>query len=106
MPLLDYVCLMIYPSHFIEGNIRSADGHPNDFPYETVSETLQRAEELVPGSKLKSRPWIQDFDYPGLADYGEAELRAQIDAAEDFGTSGWMVWDPSTDYTVSAFDPA
>jgi hypothetical protein len=105
VPLLDYVCLMVYPSHFITGNIYSAPGHPNDYPYETVLETLQRAEELVPGSKLKARPWIQDFDYPGLADYGEAELRAQIDAAEDYGASGWMVWDPSTDYTVSAFDP-
>jgi hypothetical protein len=106
VPLLDYVCLMAYPSHFITGNILSAPGHPNDYPYETVLETLQRAEELVPGSKLKARPWIQDFDYPGLADYGEAELRAQIQAAEDYGASGWMVWDPTTDYTVAAFDPA
>jgi hypothetical protein len=105
VPLVDYVCLMIYPSHFITGNIYSAPGHPNDYPYETVLETLQRAEELVPGSQLKARPWIQDFDYPGLAEYGEAELRAQIDAAEEYGTSGWMVWDPTTDYTVSAFDP-
>jgi hypothetical protein len=105
VPLLDYVSLMIYPSHFITGNIHSAPGHPNDFPYETVLETLQRAEELVPGSRLKARPWIQDFDYPGLAEYGEAELRAQIDAAEEYGASGWLVWDPTTDYTVSAFDP-
>jgi hypothetical protein len=106
VPLLDYVCLMVYPSHFIVGNIESAPGHPNDYPYETVHETLERAEQLVPGSKLKARPWIQDFDYPGLSEYGEDELRAQMDAAEDYGTSGWMVWDPSTEYTVSAFDPA
>ena len=104
-PLLDYVCLMAYPSHFIEGNIKSAPGHPNNYPYETIYETLERAEQLVPGTKLKARPWIQDFDYPGLTDYGEEEVRAQMQAAEDFGASGWMVWDPSTDYTVSAFDP-
>jgi protocatechuate 3,4-dioxygenase beta subunit len=104
-PLLDYVCLMVYPSHYTEGNIESAPGHPNDYPYETVLETLERGEDLVPGTRLKQRPWLQDFSYPveGLSEYGEAELRAQIEATEDFGASGWMLWNPANEYHTGAF---
>ncbi len=105
-PQLDYLCMMLYPSHFIEGNIISADGHPNDFPYETILESLERASAQIPEeSKLKFRPWLQDFSIPGLSDYGVAEVQAQIQAAEDFGASGWLLWDPSNLYTVDALDP-
>ena len=106
-PHLDYVCMMIYPSHFETGNIASAPGHPNDHPYETILESLQRAEALVPGSSAKFRPWLQDFSYGynGLRDYTPDDVRAQIDAAEDFGTSGWMLWGDPFDVTVEALEP-
>ncbi len=108
VPLVDYVCMMIYPSHFSEGNIKSAPGHPNDYPYETILESLQIAEAKVPGSALKFRPWLQDFSMPleGYRDYGAAEVRAQIDAAEDFGASGWMLWNPSNEYQEGALNAA
>lgn len=106
-PLMDYVCLMIYPSHFIEGNIASAPGHPNDYPYETILESLERAQKQLPEeSKLKMRPWLQDFSLPGMSEYGPDEVRAQIEAAEDFGASGWLLWDPSNVYTDEALKPA
>lgn len=103
-PLADYVCLMIYPSHFELGNIPTADGHPNDFPAETVAYTLEMAEKLVPGSQKKMRPWLQDFTYPqaGYAEYGPAEVRAQIDAAEAAGTSGWMLWNAAGRFQAEA----
>jgi hypothetical protein len=108
VPLVDYVSLMIYPSHYIEGNISTADGHPNDFPYETVLETLQLAERLVPGSASKHRPWLQDFSYPieGLRDYTTEDVALQIQAAEDFGASGWLLWNPANEYSVEALDLA
>jgi hypothetical protein len=105
-PYLDYVCTMIYPSHFKEGNIASAHGHPNDYPYETISESVERAEQLVPGSKAKFRPWLQDFSYEGMRHYTADDVRAQIDAAEDFGASGWMLWDDPANVTVEALLPA
>jgi len=107
-PLVDYVCLMVYPSHYSEGNILSAPGHPNDYPYETVLETLERAEELVPGIGPKQRPWLQDFSHPveGLAEYGAAEVAAQIQAAEEAGASGWLLWNPANEYQADALDPA
>jgi hypothetical protein len=106
-PHLDFICMMIYPSHFETGNIASADGHPNDFPYETIFESLELAEANVPGSTVKFRPWLQDFSYGfnGLRDYDATDVRAQIDAAEDFGASGWMLWGDPFNVTVDALKP-
>ena len=105
-PLADYVCLMVYPSHYIEGNI-PVDGHPNDFPAETVTYTLERSQEWAPGTMAKMRPWLQDFTYPleGYSAYGPDEVRAQIDAAEAMGVSGWMLWNAAGEFEVSALDP-
>lgn len=103
VPLADYVCLMVYPSHYEFGNI-PVDGHPNDFPAETVTYTLERAEEMMPGSRAKMRPWLQDFTYPaeGFSAYGPEEVRAQIDAAEEWGTSGWILWNAAGEFAVGA----
>lgn len=105
-PLADYVCLMVYPSHYIEGNI-PVDGHPNDFPGETVTYTLERSQEWVPGTMNKMRPWLQDFTYPleGYSVYGPDEVRAQIDAAEAMGVSGWMLWNAAGEFEVPALEP-
>ena len=105
-PLADYVCLMVYPSHYEVGNI-PVDGHPNDFPAETVRYTLERSQEWVPGTMKKMRPWLQDFTYPleGYSEYGPAEVRAQIDAAEEMGVSGWLLWNAAGVFEVSALAP-
>jgi len=105
-PLADYVCLMVYPSHYELGNI-PVDGHPNDFPAETVRYTLERSQEWVPGTMRKMRPWLQDFTYPleGYSVYGPAEVRAQIDAAEEMGVSGWLLWNAAGEFEVSALAP-
>ena len=105
-PLADYVSLMIYPSHFEEGNI-PVEGHPNDFPAETVTYTLERSQEWVPGTMKKMRPWLQDFTYPleGYSAYGPTEVRAQIDAAEAQGVSGWLLWNAAGEFEVSALSP-
>lgn len=105
-PLADYVSLMIYPSHFERGNI-PVDGHPNDFPAETVTYTLQRSQELMPGTIKKMRPWLQDFDYPleGYTPYGPDRVRAQIDAAEAMGVSGWILWNAAGQFQEEALKP-
>ncbi len=107
-PLVDYLCLMIYPSHYELGNIRSAPGHPNDYPGESITESLERAAELVPEHVDKFRPWLQDFTQPlpGFAEYGPDEVREQIDAAEAFGGTGWLLWNPNNAPTVEALKPA
>jgi hypothetical protein len=102
--VVDYVCPMVYPSHFPNGSI-AVDGHPNDFPYETIEISLGAGEEKVAGLMGKLRPWLQDFSLPGMSDYGPAEVRAQIDAAEANGAAGWMVWNAASVYHEDAFAP-
>ena len=103
--VVDYVCPMVYPSHFPNGSIAVA-GHPNVFPYETIAISLGSGEEKVAGLRGKLRPWLQDFSLPGMSDYGPAQVRAQIDAAEANGAAGWMVWNAASVYHEDAFVPA
>lgn len=98
--VVDVVCPMVYPSHYPEGSV-DVPGHPNDYPYETIAQTLEVGASRVPPGQ--TRPWIQDFTLPGMSEYGEAEVRAQIEACDDAGTAGWMVWDPNNVYHAAAF---
>ncbi|MEK7134487.1 MAG: putative glycoside hydrolase [Patescibacteria group bacterium] len=45
---------------------------------------------------------MQDFDYGG--NYGEKEVRAQIQATYDTGLTSWMLWDPANRYTPEALN--
>jgi hypothetical protein len=101
---VDYVSPMLYPSHWPRGSI-AVNGHPNDFPYETIHISMSSAVHKLEGNGLKIRPWLQDFAYPGLQPFDEADVRAQIDAAEAVGVSGWMLWDPNNLYHAGALKP-
>ncbi|MEJ7839703.1 MAG: putative glycoside hydrolase [Thermomicrobiales bacterium] len=101
---VDYLSPMIYPSHFPNGSI-DVDGHPNDFPYETIKISMRLGRDKLGGNAIQMRPWLQDFDYFDLMPYGDAEVRAQIDASEDIGASGWMLWDPNNQYHPGALLP-
>jgi hypothetical protein len=101
---VDYLSPMIYPSHWPNGSL-GLPGHPNDFPYETIEISMEAAVAKLDGNSLKIRPWLQDFSFPGMKQYGDAEVRAQIDAAEATGLSGWMLWDPNNWYHAGALKP-
>jgi hypothetical protein len=47
-------------------------------------------------SKLKIRPWLQDFDYG--KDYLPQDMLAQTKAVYDAGLTSWIFWDPSNKY--------
>jgi len=101
---VDYISPMIYPSHWPNGSL-AVDGHPNDFPYETIEISMRKAGEKLDGDMLRVRPWLQDFSFFDLMPYGDEEVRAQIEAVEDSGASGWMLWDPNNRYHPGALDP-
>jgi len=101
---VDYLSPMVYPSHFPNGSI-AVDGHPNDFPYETIEISMRAGKKKLGGDASQIRPWLQDFSFFDLMPYGDDEVRAQIDAAEDVGTSGWLLWDPNNEYHPGALDP-
>ena len=53
------------------------------------------------GTGAMGRPWLQDFSLRGV-NYGVAEVKAQIKAAEEQGFSEWILWDPSLKYVEGA----
>ena len=101
-PLVDVVSPMIFPSHFYPGEM--GFDIPNNHPYDVIFQSLQRGANLVPEARDKLRPWLQDFSYGEGIEYGAAEVAAQIQAAEDFGAAGWMIWAPDNLYSEGAFD--
>ena len=102
---LDYMCPMVYPSHYAMHQF-GLPGHPNEYPYETVSISLDGGVDRVGGNSLKIRPWLQDFTYPGMPPYGPTEVRAQIQACIDHDTSGWMLWDMQQVFNQANLDAA
>lgn len=102
-PLVDVINPMIYPSHFQPGHF--GFDYPNDHPYEVILWSLQRGQERIGDMSYKFRPWLQDFSYGGGIEYGPAEVGAQIQAARDFGSPGWMLWNAANVYHSEALAP-
>lgn len=101
---VDVVSPMLYPSGFHVGIPKYRN--PVEHPYEVVNLTLRRAAERTKCSPLRFRPWLQIFrDYAfGHKIFGEEEMRVQVKAADDFGSSGWLFWNPRNVYPVKFTD--
>jgi ABC-type molybdate transport system substrate-binding protein len=71
-----------------------------------TGETIATSTKQVPSglytkesySKLKMRPWLQDFDYG--KDYTPADIQGQIQATYDAGLTSWIFWDPGNKYSA------
>jgi hypothetical protein len=96
--VVDYLSPMLYPSGYQFGIPGYAN--PVGHPYEIVHSTLRHAIERTGASPLRFRPWLQAFkDYAFDRRLFDAdEIRAQIDAAEQCGADGWMLWNPRNNY--------
>jgi len=97
-PYLDFISPMLYPSGFQFGIPGYAN--PVAHPYEIVYKSLVKARERTGLPAARFRPWLQAFrDYAfDRRPFDRDEVRAQIRAAEDFGSDGWMLWNPSNVY--------
>jgi hypothetical protein len=100
---VDIVSPMLYPSGYHLGipNYRN----PVQYPYEIVYQTLKRCQERTGASPRRFRPWLQAFrDYAFRGgDFAEARMLTQIKAADAFGASGWMFWNPRNIYPTGKF---
>jgi hypothetical protein len=96
---LDYISPMLYPSSFQLGI--PGYRNPVTHPYEIVSLTLGRARDRTGSPPVRFRPWLQAFrDYAfDRRPFSATEIQAQIDAAERFGSNGWMLWNPRNVYS-------
>jgi hypothetical protein len=123
---LDYICPMIYPSHYAnnapKGSMSNKVGqtingikftHPDLKPYEVVYNTLLVGKSRIEkqeGYNLNMRPYIQGFTASYLPDgywqeYGVEEYRAQIQAVYDAGYTEWIFWNSPNKYVEAAFKP-
>lgn len=102
MTQVDYICPMVYPSHYGPGNYGFQN--PNAYPYEVVKGSLLDALKKSKGSDVIIRPWLQDFNL-GKPAYGAAQVRAQIKATYDAGLEEWILWNAGNRYTTAALEP-
>jgi hypothetical protein len=102
--ILDFICPMIYPSHYADGSMGL--DHPDLYPYETIAGALRLSNEklaAIPADLHVAgvRPWLQDFTMTGLryhSDYDAEEREAQIQAVYDAGLNEWLLWDANVRY--------
>ena len=103
--VVDYISPMLYPSSFQFGipGYRNPVQHPDQI----VRRSLERALERTHLPAARFRPWLQAFpDYAfGGRSFTSGEVRAQIAAAEDIGTNGWMLWNPHNRYSRADVRP-
>ena len=99
---LDYICPMVYPSHYNAGeyNIDNPEANPHD----TVYMSLVDFQKKLEGTSCKLRPWLQDFSLS--LTYGVTEVQSQIRACYELGINEWLLWDPNCTFTESALQPA
>lgn len=104
---LDYICPMVYPSHYTSP-IYGVQ-YPDTQPYTIVNGAMNASKEEL--SVLTDagehcaivRPWMQTFTASWLGEgryitYGGTQLRQQINGVYDAGYSEWLLWNSSADY--------
>lgn len=107
---LDYICPMIYPSHYGEGSFGIS--HPDLQPYELILEVMQYSNMSIsdiPRNErvAKVRPWLQDFTASWLSthqEYGDKQVREQINATYDGLGSEWILWNGAGKYHKNALE--
>ena len=98
---------MVYPSHYPRG-FHGYD-EPGDHPELVrvgVSNLLNLIRRHKPRGKEASsevavvRPWIQGMPWHAPS-FGPQYIADQVGHADKAGATGWMVWNPSQDYTAT-----
>lgn len=115
----DYLCPMIYPSHFANKRQNGTGQIINDIlfeapdlePYGVVYNILLGVHaHLDSGSgNAVIRPYLQDFTAAYLTeglyqDYTAQQVREQIEAVYEAGFDEWIIWNHNGVYSEGAFD--
>ncbi|MCX6781659.1 MAG: L-threonylcarbamoyladenylate synthase [Candidatus Magasanikbacteria bacterium] len=91
----DYVCPMMYPSHYPAGHLGLAN--PAEYPALVFENGFEKGMPKVEGHRAKVRPWLQAFNLGAV--YDAEKIRAQIAVAEKYSSAGWLLWNASNRYT-------
>lgn len=119
----DYVCPMVYPSHYPSGYLNLTN--PAAHPYEVITQAMKKGvesiqpltEEIIETEKTetgeiiehkkvkvteyraKLRPWLQAFNMG--ATYTPARIDAQIQASDEQGGFGYLLWNARNVYNYA-----
>jgi hypothetical protein len=92
---LDTIYPMVYPSHFGAGEYSLND--PNAVPGITVARSLRDFRRALRGRDTMLVPWLQDFTLG--REYTLDDVRAQVQAARDLDSKGFLLWNAAGVYT-------
>ncbi len=106
---LDYICPMVYPSHYAEGTFGIA--YPHLDAYGIILKTMHLGQDIISEETSSNhqatiRPWLQDFTLKSLKPYlkyGPEHIKAQIKATYDAGLDEWLFWNAAGNYTTDGF---
>ena len=114
---LDYICPMIYPSHYGFGY--AGIDYPDKEPAKIIKLALNASNKKIaeiPEYQHRAicRPWLQDFtaSYLGSKNgeqrylvYDAEVLRIEMEATYECGLTDWLLWNASGLYTEDAWLP-
>jgi len=115
--IADFICPMVYPSHFANkrqngvGQIinETLFEAPDLQPFDVVNITLVLLRNRLRAGENSAgiRPWLQDFtaSYLGAGyfqEYTATQVREQIKAVYDAGLREWILWNASGVYSEEA----
>jgi hypothetical protein len=98
----DYLSPQIYPGYWSAGRYGVPD--PPHQPAEFTLALLARYQEVTAGTGVQLAPWLQNFELQGVA-YGDAEVRAMLDALRSVDIERFLLWSPRIQYSAGALDP-
>ena len=106
---LDYICPMIYPSHYAGGNFGIEI--PDTDPYKCIKGAMDlstKETSVLEGTHCAvARPWLQAFTatwVKGHIDYGIEEVKLQIQAVHDAGYNEYLLWNSGNVYEKGVFE--
>jgi len=108
-PYVDYMCPMVYPSHYGEWwyGYEVPDAHPYGVLKGAMEESIEKNAAIDNDSQI--RPWIQGFTagwVEGHIYYSPSKIRDQILASKELGVNEYLIWAPGNTYDPRIFFPS
>lgn len=101
IPYFDFICPMMYASHYGSGYM--GFDNPADYPAELMTYGIGLAEETFADGRATLRPWLQAFSIGAV--YGQEKINGQITATENAtSTTGWLLWNARNYYEDFIFE--
>lgn len=105
---LDYICPMVYPSHYHNGSygITVPDAEPYQTIYAAAASSAEVLDAVPEENRAHVRLWLQSFTaswVSGHISYGPKQIREQIKGAYDAGYDEWILWNAAVNYQPDAF---